>query len=111
MDFKLITRLVTVQLNSTIVTTITGLVTVQYSTVLSELIQNKKVHMPTVFHVNPIATIVSIKEVMASLHGIELSLSLNTNSSALGSINLCSTWAAILQNLQVKLKLKIPKPT
>ena len=56
--FKLITRLVTVQLNSTIVTTITGLVTVQYSTVLSELIQNKKVHMPTVFHVNPIATIV-----------------------------------------------------
>ena len=61
--------------------------------------------MLTVFNVKPIATIVGINEVMASLLGIELSLSLNTNSSASGSINGGSPLAAILQKLQIKLIL------
>ena len=69
------------------------------------------IHMHTVFSVKLITTIVGIKEVMTSLHGMELNLSLNTNSSASGSINLGLPWATVLQNLQVKLKLKIPKPT
>ena len=60
--------------------------------------------MLTVFNVNPISTIVGIKEVMASLPGIELSLSLNTNSSASMSINGGSPLAAILKKLQIKLK-------
>ena len=48
--------------------------------------------MLTVFNVNPISTIVGIKEVMASLPGIELSLGLNTNSSASMSINGAHPW-------------------
>ena len=82
---------------------ITNIVTIQYSTVGNELIQNKTTHAYCIQR-KPISTIVGIKEVMASLPGIELSLSLNTNSSASTSINGGSPLAAILKKLQIKLK-------